>query len=167
MWCSKRLFEEEKFEGGVYDPAAGMGRIVISALGVGYGSDLVNRGWDSTRTPHDFLTSPDSEQHDNIVTNVPFNIAPQFARHALKLARRKVAMVFPLPRLNAAHWIQGTPLACVWLLTPRPSMPPGHVILAGKKPGGGRMDFCWLVGSHGHVGPPAMRWLHRDGGMRR
>jgi hypothetical protein len=39
----------------------------------------------------------------------------------------------------------------------------GSVILAGEKPGGGRVDFCWLVWSHDHVGAPEMRWLHRDG----
>jgi hypothetical protein len=164
-WCSARLFEEEPFEGGVYDPACGLGRIVVSALKAGlqgYGSDLVNRGWDSTRTPHDFLASACDEYHDNIATNVPFAIAPQFARHALKLARRKVAMILPLARLNAARWLQQTPLARVWLLTPRPSMPPGRVILAGEKPGGDTRDFCWLVWSRGYVGKPELRWLHRD-----
>jgi hypothetical protein len=34
-------------------------------------------------------------------------------------------------------------------MTPRPSMPPGHTIAAGEKPGGGKMDFCWLVWSIG------------------
>lgn len=164
-WCSERLFKEEVFIGAIYDPACGLGRIVESALNAGlraYGSDIVHRGWDSTRTPHDFLTSSIDERHDNIVCNVPFAIAPLFARHALKLARRKVAMLFPLARLNAAHWLQDTPLTRIWLLTPRPSLPPGRVILAGKKPGGGKVDFCWVVWSHDHVGDVAVRWLHRD-----
>lgn len=163
-WCSRRLFQEEDFEGGVYDPCCGFGHIVISALehGLkGYGSDLVDRGWDSTRTPHDFLTGHD-EQHDNIVCNPPFNIAADFALHALKLARRKVAMIFPTARLNAAHWLRETPLARVWLMTPRPSMPPGHTITAGEKPGGGKMDFCWLVWTKAHAGPAELRWLRRD-----
>jgi transposase len=34
----------------------------------------------------------------------------------------------------------------------------------GEKPGGGRMDFCWLVFDENHNGPPELRWLHRDGG---
>jgi hypothetical protein len=164
FWCSERLFAEEAFEGGVYDPCCGFGRIVISALKAGlkgYGSDLVDRGWDSTRTPHDFLSSVD-EQHDNIVCNPPFNIASHFALHALHLARRKVAMVFPTARLNAAHWLRETPLARVWLMTPRPSMPPGYTITAGEKPGGGKMDFCWLVWTKGHIGPATIQWLRRD-----
>jgi hypothetical protein len=164
-WCSKRLFEEERFEGSVYDPAAGRERIVVSARKAGlksYGSDLVDRGLNCTRTPHDFLASPDDERHDNIVTNVPFCIAQRFAQRALKLARHKVAMLFPLARLNAAHWMEDTPLAKVLLLTPRPSMPPGRVILAGEKPGGGKVDFCWVIWSHGHVGKREWGWLHRD-----
>lgn len=164
FWCSERLFAEEKFQGGVYDPACGFGRIVISALKAGlkgYGSDLVNRGWDSTRTPHDFLSSAD-EQHDNIVCNPPFDIVPQFALHALKLARRKTAMIFPVARLNAARWIKDTPLRRVWLMSPRPSMPPGHTITAGEKPGGGKVDFCWLVWERGYFGDSQLCWLRRD-----
>jgi len=47
-------------------------------------------------------------------------------------------------------------------MTPRPSMPPGQLILRGEKPGGGRVDFCWTIFVVGHVGPPELRWLHRD-----
>jgi hypothetical protein len=101
-WCSLRLFQEEKFEGCVYDPAAGRGTIVISALKsglVGIGSDIVDRGWDSTLTPHDFLQS--EHRRDNIVTNPPFGIAEKFLDRALDLARNKVALLLP------ANWVQG------------------------------------------------------------
>jgi len=46
-WCSKRLFEDEGFEGAIYDPCCGFGTIVIEALKHGisaYRSDLVDRG---------------------------------------------------------------------------------------------------------------------------
>jgi len=62
-----------------------------------------------------------------------------------------------------ADWLADTPLARVYLLTPRPSMPPGQVIEAGEKPEGGKQDFVWLVWRRGYVGPPELRWLHRDG----
>jgi hypothetical protein len=165
-WCSGRLFEEEQFEGGIYDPACGFGTIVIEALKQGllaYGRDLVQRGWDSTRTPHDFL-APSVESHQNIVCNPPFNLASQFAAAALARAERKVAMIFPTARLNAAHWLRATPLERVWLMTPRPSMPPGSTITAGAKPGGGKVDFCCLTWQRGYVGAPEMRWLYRDKG---
>jgi hypothetical protein len=68
--------------------------------------------------------------------------------------------------LPAAHWLESLPLETIWLLTPRPSMPPGHWITAGNNPSGGSQDFCWLVfDKQMQLGSaPRLRWLHRDGG---
>ncbi len=174
-WCSQRLFEVEPFQGVIWDPACGMGRIVERAELAGltaFGTDLVDRGGDArchalqhdgTRT-YDFLAPrPDHDciRADNIVTNPPFDLAKEFALRALELARHKVAIIFPTARLNAARWLEQTPLERIWLLTPRPSMPPGEVILRGEKPGGGKMDYCWLVFDHAHIGSPGLHWLHR------
>jgi hypothetical protein len=72
-------------------------------------------------------------------------------------------MLVPLRRLPAARWLEHLPLETVWLLTPRPSMPPGSSIAAGQKPGGGSQDFCWLVFRKGlFAWTPRLRWLHRD-----
>lgn len=159
-WVSRRLFEAERFVGDIWDPACGFGTIVLSAVDAHYcavGSDIVDRGFGQVQ---DFLAS--TTPVSNIVTNPPFDIISFFTLHALKLARKKVAVIFPVARLNAARWLQSTPLTRVWLLTPRPSMPPGHVITAGEKPGGGKTDFCWLVFEHGHIGPAQIGWLRRD-----
>src|SRR6202035_4229037 len=46
MWCSRRLFDVEQFQGEIIDPACGFGRIVESALLAGYsagGADIVQR----------------------------------------------------------------------------------------------------------------------------
>ncbi len=164
FWCSERLIAEEKFESGVWDPCCGFGRIPDSAKKAGLyaiGTDIVDRGYREFVGSFDFL-SLDKLYAENIVCNPPFMIAGRFAQHALSLGAQKVAMVFPTARLNAAHWIQGTPLARVWLMTPRPSMPPGHRITAGEKPKGGKADFCWLVWSRGRLGPADLRWLRRD-----
>ena len=164
QWCSDRLFAEEKFIGEIFDPCCGFGRIVESARRSGliaYGSDLIDRGFSGTKSDLDFLHT-DFNNVDNIVCNPPFDIAPDFAAHALANTLRKVAMIFPTARLNAAHWLRVTPLVRVWLMTPRPSMPPGHTIMAGKKPGGGKMDFCWLVWERGHQGAAELHWLRRD-----
>lgn len=164
-WCSLRLFEEERFYDGVYDPACGRGTIVISALKSGLvaaGSDLIDRGWDSTLTPLNFLES--EHRRDNIVSNPPFGIAEPFVEHALKLATRKVAMLLP------ANWVQGdkrsrwlaqTPLRRIWFITPRPSMPPGQVLEAGGKPGNGTTDYAWFVWLRGYDGAPEVRWLRK------
>src|SRR3990167_584113 len=166
-WCSRRLFQEEKFIGCIDDPCCGFGTILKSAEAEGFlvnGSDIVDRGWPNTAI-QDFFT--ETIHSDNIVCNPPFNIADKFALHALKLAKKKVALIFPTARLNAAHWLKGTPLARVWLLSPRPSMPPGHVIARGEKPGDGKTDFCWLVFEHRHPEHTSqhtteLRWLYRD-----
>jgi hypothetical protein len=164
-WCSRRLFQEEQFIGLVDDPCCGFGTIPKAAIALGMGatgSDIIDRGSGLANFEvADFLRSDWSR--DNIVCNPPFNIASRFAERALSVASRKVAMVFPTARLNAAHWLHNTPLRRVWMMTPRPSMPPGHVIAAGGKPGGGKMDFCWLIWDRDHAGAAEIRWLKRDG----
>jgi hypothetical protein len=164
-WCSERLFAVEQFEGLIWDPCCGFGRIPEAAKKVGsaVGTDIVNRGYRDLLGTCDFLgTKRITSDRFNIVCNPPFNVVSSFAQHALGIGPQKVAMVFPTARLNAAHWLRGTPLARVWLMTPRPSMPPGHVIAAGEKPQGGKMDFCWLVWEVGHTGETSIRWLRRD-----
>ena len=161
FWVSERLFEEEAFYGGIYDPACGFGHIITSAVKArldAYASDIADRGQSSEL--RDFLEY--NGKYPNIVSNPPFNIFEDFAQHALTVALRKVALIMPTARLNAARWLESTPLRRVWLLTPRPSMPPGHVITSGGKVGGGKSDYCWLVFEHGYRGEPELRWMHRD-----
>lgn len=163
-WCSKRLFEVEKFDGDIWDPACGFGRIPMAAIAAGYpavGTDIVDRGYGQGFSVRDFLDC--SCSWPNIVSNPPFDIFQPFALQALKVARRKVAMIWLVRTLPAARWLRQTPLAKIYFLTPRPSMPPGHVIAKGEKPGGGKQDFCWLVWDHAHKNVPEVRWLHRDG----
>jgi len=163
-WCSVRLFEVEKFAGTIWDPACGIGRVVEAARRAGYrtiATDIVDRGCPQFNGPLDFLDDCGGIVVANIVTNPPFTQCDRFVRRAMSVTTNKIAMIWLTRRLNAARWLQDTPLARIYLLTPRPSMPPGHVILAGEKPGGGKQDFCWLVFECGHAGPPDVRWLHR------
>lgn len=167
FWCSERLFDVETFDGRIWDPCCGFGRIPESAMRAGHtalATDIVDRGYRFFSGKRDFLGSDNFDNSPNIVCNPPFNIAGRFAKRAVTMEGvQKVAMIFPTARLNAARWLQETPLARIWLMTPRPSMPPGHTITAGEKPQGGKMDFCWLVWTAGRIGPPVVQWLHRDG----
>jgi hypothetical protein len=176
QWVSERLFAVEEFPGGgIWDPAAGLGRIPEAARAAGHhavATDIVDRGYRHFSGQFDFLlaaagmsgtAATDTAPCTNIVCNPPYEHCEAFARRALELTTGKVAMVWLLRRLNAARWLAVTPLARIYLLTPRLLMPPFHVILRGDKPGGGTQDFYWLVWSHGHAGPPEVRWLHRDG----
>jgi|SRR6516225_7510245 hypothetical protein len=161
-WCSRRLFAVEEFTGPIWDPACGLGTIPRAAKAAGldaFASDIANHGHGSLQ---DFLKAPaPTTTAFNIVTNPPFTLAREFVERAIELGATKTAIIFPIRRLNAAHWL--TALARIWLLTPRPSLPPGKLIAAGMKPGNGTNDFCWLVLDRTHKGPPTMGWLHRDG----
>jgi hypothetical protein len=165
-WCSLRLFQEEKFDGPIWDPACGQGTIVASALKSGLaaaGSDLIDRGFDSTLTPCDFLLT--DIPATNVVSNPPFGVAEKFVEKALKLAERKVAMLLPANWVQGdkrSRWLASTPLRRVYFITPRPSMPPGHVLAAGGKPGNGTTDYAWFVWMRGYDGAPEVRWLRRD-----
>lgn len=170
-WVSRRLFEVERFDGGdktICDPACGWGTIVYEAKVAGYraiGSDIVKRLSRRDTFPfykENFLKVEHSLGSSSVVCNPPFDHVREFCEHALELGAIKVAMICLVRRLNAAHWLQALPLRRVWLLTPRPSMPPGSWIAKGNKPGGGTQDFCWLVMEKGYTGAPEIGWLHRD-----
>lgn len=175
LWCSRRLFQVEKFEGNVVDPACGFGHIVQSAIAEG----LDARGYDAVKrsefclAERDFMDWrwPDGKSAHNIVSNPPFGICDSKGAHkgfvelSLERAERKVAMLLP------ANWIQGkarstwfetTPLRKVLFIAPRPSMPPGHVIAAGGKPGNGTTDYAWFIWLRGYDGKPEAGWLRRD-----
>jgi hypothetical protein len=164
-WCSRRLFAVEEFIGPVWDPAAGLGTIPQAARAAGLSnlaSDIAEHGAYGAR--RDFLKDPAPiTSAFNVVCNPPFALAREFVERAIELGAEKTAVIFPVARLNAARWLATMPLARVWLLTPRPSMPPGKLVANGEKPGGGKTDFCWLVFDRTHAGPPALGWLHRDG----
>jgi len=170
LWTGRRLFEVERFEGEVCDPCCGFGNLLAGAEAAGLrtvGYDLVDRGAPQLKATRNFLQS--CEEVDNFAFNPPFELGEEFAHHALRLARSKVAMVYPTRRLNAAgKWLRSMPLFRLWYLTPRPSMPPGHeyrrLLEAGKDPSGGKQDFCILVFLKGFEGRWTGDWLHRDGG---
>jgi hypothetical protein len=176
-WCSSRLFAAESFGAPgalVFDPACGWGRIPQAAKAAGYtpiGSDIVDRRaepqafTDFQFSACNFLVEPPVRSAWSVVCNPPFAHVDKFCERALDVAIFKVAMLMPLRRLPAAHWLQRLPLETVYLLTPRPSMPPASCIAAGNKPGGDTKDYCWLIfNKRAAIGrEPWQRWLHRDG----
>lgn len=165
VWCSARLFDEEKFDGEILDPCCGSGRIVKSARAAGLiasGSDIKARGYGGGGVDFRSVTNA-----VNTCSNPPFDVLEEFARHMCAITERKVAMIAPARGINAAgKWLQQLSLYRVWYLTPRPSMPPGHVALdyerRGKEPSGGTQDFVWLIFLRGYEGRAETRWLHRD-----
>lgn len=135
------------------------------------GSDIVDRKHHNLKHFYKLnflrMSVGGSPMRGSIVCNPPFDHVQEFCEHAIEMGARKVAMIMLVRRLNAAHWLAKLPLRRVWLLSPRPSMPPGEYIAAGRKPGGGTQDFVWLVFERGYSGAPEVGWLHRDGMAKR
>jgi hypothetical protein len=161
-WVSERLFSVERFPGVIWDPCCGTGTIPEAARAAGLStcaSDIADHGYG--KRPWDFLTKPAlPDSLFSVVTNLPYALAREIVERALELGAVKVVFFFPVSRVNAAwRWLEGKPVARLYLLTPRPSVPP----LTAKVIGGGRVDFCWLVLDQRHEGLPTLSWLHRDG----
>jgi hypothetical protein len=176
LWTSARLFEVECFGARgalVLDPCAGWGRIPHNAMAANYtalGIDVVDRQHE--RFAHDgfrfirgdFLRDPiPLPPIVSAIFNPPFGDIQQFVERALDVATLKVATLVPLRRLPAMHWIASKPLETIWILTPRPSLPPASYIRAGHVPHSGGQDFCWLVFNRQTLADaPRTKWLHRD-----
>jgi SAM-dependent methyltransferase len=179
-WISERLFASGAFDDceSVLDPACGMGRIVDAAARAGFraiGSDIEPRWRDHPRQgvyavadfingPWPAIKRPDWKAPDAIVSNPPFKHAEAFVHLSLARARKTVAMILPTTWRcgdEPSRWLETTPLAEVLDITPRPSMPPGPVILAGEKPGGGTKDFSVFIWRKGHEGRHVGGWLRK------
>lgn len=187
-WTWERLFERRGFTPGrtLLDPSCGVGTCVEAAHSAGMkalGSDIVPRWKAKTDLAgsywiSDFLLAEGQaggfpvregggwQFPDIIASNPPFKHAEAFATLALERAQSMVCLLLPSKWAQGerrARWLATTPLQRILYLCPRPSMPPGHVLLEGGKPGNGTVDFsifCWL---RGYDGEPQVGWLHRDG----
>ena len=162
-WVSTRLFEVERFPGPIQDPFAGWGRVAEAARAAGYmvrATDIADRGYPLDAIEN-FLDIDHIDPETSIVGNPPFVDA--IIQHAIRLNPVKMALIWPFARIVAAWpWLATAPLARIYMLTPRPAMPPASYVEAGKKPEGARVEHCWLVFERGHRGPAQLGWLHRD-----
>lgn len=173
-WVTRALLGVEAFDGETWDPAAGSGAIVRTFRDAGlhaYGTDLLARAPEAewfARTG-DFLgEAPPWFSPDSIVTNPPYfggHGAEAFTRRALAIARCKVA-IFVNDRFldsdrRAAGLFAEHPPSRVWIVTPRPSCPPGEYLAAGNKAEGGLANYCWIVWDKAHVGPAQLGWARR------
>lgn len=150
------FLDVESFTGRIHDPCCGQGNIVRTLISRGYhasGSDLVDRagapGWFRGRS--DFL-GPEAMFAENIMMNPPFFKAKgseAFIRKALLVATGKVVVFVDIKFLAGAGRANGLfrdhPPTRVWIITPRPSCPPGEVLKAGGKAEGGTADWIWMV----------------------
>ena len=166
-WCSARLFEVETFPGVVWDPCCGSGTIPESANADGlatYASDIADHGYGQRSS--DFLTRaalPYSVY--SVVTNPPYAVARKIVERALELGTVKVAIFFPIARVNAAwRWSnRGHSLACTCSRHGRVCRRARYSIAVRKPEAGVRISAGWCStgGMRDHrpgAGCTAMMW---------
>jgi hypothetical protein len=96
-----------------------------------FASYIADHGY---RPRQEFLIPSAPAEAFDVVANPCFRLAPPFVERALTLGAVKTTIMFPTARLNAVRWLQPLSLAKIYLLTPRPSMPPATFIAPGEKP---------------------------------
>lgn len=166
-WVTERLLDFAPIDRvTMIDPCCGSGNIIHALRGRGldaFGSDLFDRGAPHFLGTHDFLGSQraifEAMAPLSIVTNPPFSyqngrlvrgLAERIVRRALEVASHQVAALLPLKWLASQEryrlFSQATPIG-VWVLTERPSMPPGDQIEAlGKRAWArGKVDYMWVL----------------------
>lgn len=145
------LLGVEKFPGETLDPCAGDGRIV---------RQLRQKGCTANGTDIDdgvdFFAK--IRAADNIVTNPPWDRKDNFILHAMKCAKRKIALLLPLfalsgiRRLTRIYSNREFPLKCVYVISHRLQFDPN-----GE--GGSTIVGGWFVWERTYKGEPVIRWL--------
>lgn len=155
---SAQLFARESFPGCVWDPCCGRGHVLAEAERAGYetfGSDIADRfrvcAAPFVAMPFETITCALGE---SVVFNPPYLAGKgieQFVRHAMRFQSvQKIAAFVPAKFLwgqtRAREFHTWRPPARVYMITPRPSAPPGPVWEeAPEEVGGGAEDFAWAI----------------------
>jgi hypothetical protein len=160
----EQLLQVEAFHGTIWEPACGDGaisRVLQERCYDVRSTDLVERGFGASGI--DFLIEHRA-QGQNIITNPPFKLGTEFARHALRLAERKVAMLLKIGFLEGptrADLFVGK-LARVWVIRRRVSFLKGGTQAVSSNGKGGIHSYAWFVWDREHVGKPTLGWLEGE-----
>jgi hypothetical protein len=158
--ATRALLALEKFGPQIWEPACGDGAISDVLWESGHAvisTDLMDRGYGESRV--DFLMERRLLAPE-IITNPPFKLAEQFARHALDLGAEKLAMLLRLAWLEGTErqrLFESTPLARVHVASRRLSMARGGTDVG--KGGGSMIAFAWFVWERSHEGAPNLGWF--------
>jgi hypothetical protein len=114
-----------------------------------FSTDLIDRGFGAKGGVDFFRATADTiPPAQAIVSNPPYVELERFIDHALGLVPT-VAVFTQLNFLSAfkrhKKFTEIWPLATVYVLSKRPSCLPGSLIMQGVAPGGGEINYCWLI----------------------
>lgn len=152
--ATEKLIHAEKIPHGVWEPACGRGAIASVLAKAGhhvYSSDLVDYGYGVGRI--DFLMERQSPL-ESIVTNPPFKLAAEFARHAIKLCPF-VAMLVRISFLESESRsdVIGK-LSRVHVFAKRLPMMHRDGWVGPKA--SNSIAFAWFVWDRSHIGPTTL-----------
>lgn len=173
-WATRVFLEKEKFAGGIWECACGMGHISEELVKAGYdvqSTDLYNHGYGDTGI--DFLEYTDDDV-SNVITNPPFDKKGthfQMLKHALSMENvRKVALFMPMQFLETpdrAEWLEAcTHFSKVYSFVDRVKcLTRGEAALSKDNTA---KHFAWFVFDKDHDGSPAtVHFLYKPDELRR
>lgn len=154
------LLERERFVGGIWEPACGDGAISKVLIERGFkvfSSDLYDRGYGKSGI--DFITYEPKHKVPNIITNPPYKLGQEFVEKALKVTKRKVAMLFKLNFLESERryeLFKNTPLKTVYVFSKRLNFYSGTLEKTAKS---GVLAYAWYVWDYDYDGKPTLDWI--------
>lgn len=151
--------------GTIWDPACGMGNVLQAFASHGtniHATDIEFRGFAARGYFQEldfvgsleFVRSAAPKNRYSIVSNTPYSykrgILEAFIRRAMELDAEKVAFLMPVARQAGGKrqsLFEEFPPARIYVLSERPSMPPGAQIeaMGDKAYKRGKIDFMWVV----------------------
>lgn len=152
------LLGVEKFEGTIWEPAAGLGHISEVLKSHGHeviSTDLIERGYGEGN--HDFLTSKLTA--DNVITNPPFILSEKFVELSLQRTTGKVAILGKLQFLEGAKrrvMFESTPFKACYVFSKRIKMARNNNL---EQYSSSMLAFAWFVWEHGYTGKPTLNWI--------
>ena len=157
------LLGAEQFNGHILEPACGKGHIsklLVNKFGAPNvtSSDIGDYGYGMPEV--DFFTSYAEQTHQNIITNPPFSLTLEFAKHSLLVARDKVALFLRIQFLESKRrneFLINSPLKTVYVFNGRVSTFPFDKPEKGKS---GTAMHAWFVWEQKYIGQPIIKWLH-------
>lgn len=158
-----QLLDVERFDGPVWEPACGHGAISQILVARGYqviSTDLVDRGFGIGGV--DFLL-----EHKllapQVMTNPPFNLATEFARHALALGATKLALLLKVGFLEGPTKADlHSRLSRVWVIRRRVTFLKNGQSFSRSNGKGGIHTYAWFVWDQAHSGPVTIDWLEGE-----
>ena len=154
--CTDALLSVESFNGSIWECCCGEGHISKRLEEQGFAvesTDLVDRGYGQGGV--DVLFERTVRQ--NIVTNPPYKLATQIARHCQYLASGKIALLLKLTFLEGIErkgLFLDHPPARIWVFSKRVSL-----MKNGKLYKGGMMALAWFVWEAGLKQEPRIGWI--------